>query len=370
MSSNPIKVCHFTSVHKRYDVRILRKQCQSISKSFQIYLVVADGLGNEEVNGVKIIDVGKAEAGRFKRFLKTSKRVSEKALSINADIYHFHDPELLFYSKRFLKMEKKLIYDAHEDVPRQILSKYWIPGLIRKLVSYAFEKFENYKSSKMSYIVTATPFIRDRFIKLNKNTIDINNFPLTDVIINDSEIDFKENAVCYIGGITKIRGVEELVKSLEFVQVKLKLAGEISPAAFEERLKALKSWDKVDFLGFVGRDDIRSILKSSKIGIVTLHPIENYIDALPVKMFEYMAAGLPVIASHFPLWQNILESNNCGICVNPESPEEIANAIQFLLDNPKQAKQMGINGRNAVQDKYNWNIEEAKLIKMYKSLLS
>ena len=95
--------------------------------------------------------------------------------------------------------------------------------------------------------------------------------------------------------------------------------------------------------------------------MVTLHPIINYIDSLPVKMFEYMAVGLPVIAFNFPLWKSIVEENNCGLCVNPMNPEEIAKAINELLSDNELAQKMGANRRQLVLDKYNWVIEEIKL---------
>ena len=79
-------------------------------------------------------------------------------------------------------------------------------------------------------------------------------------------------------------------------------------------------------------------------------------------------AGLPVICTDFILWQKIIEDYQCGICVQPDNVDEIASAIQFLLDNPDVAKQMGENGRRAVAEKYNWGVEEKKLLKLYADL--
>jgi glycosyltransferase involved in cell wall biosynthesis len=90
--------------------------------------------------------------------------------------------------------------------------------------------------------------------------------------------------------------------------------------------------------------------------------------SLPVKMFEYMAAGIPVIASNFPLWQEIFSTSECGICVNPLDPKAIGEAIQYLMDHPDEAEQMGRNGRKAVEEKYNWVIEEKKLLDLYAGL--
>ena len=125
----------------------------------------------------------------------------------------------------------------------------------------------------------------------------------------------------------------------------------------------------MDALGFVNRKGVRATLARSMAGLVLLHPIINYIDALPRKMFEYMSAGIPVIASNFPLWKEIVEGNQCGLTVNPLSPEKIVRAIEHLITHPEKARRMGKNGQRAVLAKYNWKQENAKLLGLYKKLM-
>jgi glycosyltransferase involved in cell wall biosynthesis len=111
-------------------------------------------------------------------------------------------------------------------------------------------------------------------------------------------------------------------------------------------------------------------MRRSLAGLVLLHPVINYLDALPIKMFEYMSAGLPVIASDFPLWREIIEKNECGLCCDPLKPEKIAEAVQWVLDHPQEARIMGENGRRAVIEKYNWESEGKKLVKLYEDLIA
>ena len=124
----------------------------------------------------------------------------------------------------------------------------------------------------------------------------------------------------------------------------------------------------MDYRGWLDRQGVKTVLNESFAGLVTLHPIVNYLDALPVKMFEYMAAGLPVIASNFALWKQIIEGNQCGLCVDPLNPKAIAEAIDYLVTHPEEAEKMGLNGQRAVQELYNWGNEERKLIQLYESL--
>lgn len=370
--SKAIKVCHMTSAHPADDVRIFHKECVTLAKAgFQVYLVAANAR-EEVVNGVQIVSANVAPSGRFSRMLNTTKAVYEKAIALDADIYHFHDPELLRFALRLKRKGKKVIYDAHEDVPKQIMGKFWINKYIRKSTSKSFEIFENFVVKKLDYVLSATPFIRDRFSEINENSVDINNFPLLIELQEESDWNSKKNEICYIGGISQIRGIEELVHAMDYLEgVKLNIAGKFSQASFEQRLKSTSAWkDKVIEFGFVSRKETAQIMANSKIGIVTFLPLPNHVDAQPNKMFEYMSAGIPVIGSRFPLWEEILIKNDCGICVDPENSFEIAEAIKFLLSNPEKSRQMGKNGRKNILEKYNWEAEGKKLVAIYENLVA
>ncbi len=365
-----MKITHLTSVHPRYDTRIFLKECSSLAKidNYDISLIVADNKGDEFKNGVSIYDVGKLP-GRVNRMFKTTKNVLQKAVELNSDVYHLHDPELIPVGLKLKKLGKKVIFDAHEDVPKQLLGKPYLNKFLLNILSKLFAKYEKFTCSKFDCIVTATPHIRDKFLQFNPNVIDIKNFPILDELNNDIEWIKRKNKVCYIGGIAGNRGIKEIVKAMQYLDgVKLDLAGNFSEKNVEIEVKSYDGWQKTNELGFVSRNDISGILSTSKVGLVTLHPLISYQEALPIKMFEYMVAGIPVVSSNFLLWKEIVEGNNCGICVNPLDPKEIAKAINHIIDNPIEAEQMGKNGKKAVLEKYNWDIEEQKLYKLYKEL--
>jgi len=366
-----IKVAHLSTAHGRRDIRIYLKECRSIAsnESYDVHYFVADGLGDEFIGGIIIHDIGKS-GGRFKRMLLRPWKMLGAARNIKAQIYHLHDPELLLIALFLQIGGGVVIYDSHEDTPRSLLSREWIPAWIRPSLSKIFERFEDFVVNRISGVIGATPSIEKRFHKINQDSEVINNYPLVDEIGKELvRLNYSRN-VCYFGAISKIRGIEEMVRSLEHVNAKLILAGVFEDAQLENKVRSFAGWSKVDFRGLVSRSDTQKIMAESTVGLVLYHPEPNHIDAQPNKMFEYLAAGMPVIASNFLAWTEFIEGNNFGVCVDPLNHVEIARVINELISNPNRLSSISSNGRIAIQEKYNWNIEEKKLLIFYSRLLN
>ena len=367
------KVAHLTSAHPRYDTRIFIKMCSSLARNqYEVSLVVADGKGYEIKNKVNIYDIGANKGGRLSRMTKTVDRVFAKAKALDADVYHMHDPELMPIGRKLKALGKIVIFDAHEDLPKQLMGKNYLHPFVRRSLSLLFTYVERFFCPQFDAIVTATPVIREKFLKMNKHTLDINNYPILGELGDvQEEVDWsgKFPEICYVGALAEIRGGREIVESLgQLDGVRLNFAGAFSDAEFEAQIKGSKGWQQVIDHGYLNREQIRWLMQRSVAGVVTFHDLPNHVEAQPNKMFEYMSAGLPVIASHFPLWRSLVQDNNCGICLDPLDVDAIAAAIKKLVDEPETAKQMGENGKKAVFTKYNWQLEEQKLLRLYSQL--
>jgi glycosyltransferase involved in cell wall biosynthesis len=218
-------------------------------------------------------------------------------------------------------------------------------------------------------IVAATPTIAGRWPR--SKTVTVQNFPFREELADEGGLPYDRRPyhAVYLGGIEAVRGIREMVEALEHLPdnlaVKLVLAGRFSPPELEAEIRQLPGWRRVEFIGWASREQIAKILASARLGLVTLHPVPNYVKAYPTKLFEYMSAGIPVVASDFPLCREIVDGTGCGLLVNPLDPKAIAQAIRYLLENPTEARAMGQRGRQAVVEKYNWETESQRLLEFY-----
>lgn len=364
-----MRIVHFTSVHPRYDIRIFVKQCVTLAAAgHDVTLVVADGEGHEIDRAVRFYDIGLRGRSRLRRMTYTVSRLYKTVAALRPDIAHFHDPELIPVALGLKQKGIKVIYDVHEDVPLQILAKHWIPPWLRPFLSRCVATLEHYAARRFDAIVVATPTIRQRFSRLNSRVIDVCNYPILEEWEQTVDWADRRNEVCYIGSIARIRGIQQIITALLSTRVRLNLAGPWSEPDLRPLLTQQPGWSRVNEQGVVDRAGIVKILARSKIGLVTLLPSPNYVESLPIKLFEYMAAGVPVIASDFPLWRTIVETAGCGLLVDPADPSAIAAAIEQLLDDEDRAASMGHAGQRAVRQNYSWARQADKLLQLYHGL--
>lgn len=369
-----IKVCHVSSAHPSHDPRILEKECVSLAKrdGYEVYFVVRGE--SEKYKGVNLVGLEPPKGGRLQRLFGFSKKVFQKAVEVDADIYHLHDPELLFYVKKFKKLGKKVIFDSHENYYEQIKDKEYIPKFIRNIIASMYKKYETRICHMLDGAVFPCPFEGKHIFEGRVKNIEyINNVPLIEEAeeIREEASKDKEPSVCVVGSITQARGVDYLIDACYKANIKLIMAGAFESAEYEEYLRSKESFSIVDYRGVCNRKEVVEIYKETFIGTSTILPRGQYpkLMNLPTKVYEYMMCEMPFIISDFEYCRMVVDKYHCGICVNTESVDEIADAIKYLTEHKEEAVQMGKNGRKAVLEKFNWDIEKENLYRLYDNVL-
>lgn len=359
------KVCHVSSAHRSHDIRIFVKECRSLAAAgHEVYFVVHGE--SEEVDGVRIVGLGDPPASRRERMTAGARGAFEEAAALRADVYHLHDPELLPYVGRLKKLGAKVVFDSHEDVAGQIMEKDWIPVPLRRLVSRVYRLYEGRATRAVDAVVAATPHIADQFQGRARSVVAVNNYPmLDDIAFQERPFRERPRAVCYTGGVNDIRGGRIMLEAMKDVDGTLVIAGPC-----ETSLSAAPASSSVEYLGVLPHERVNDVYAGSRAGVILYQPAENHCESQPNKLFEYMAAGLPVIASDFPLWREVVEGSGCGICVAPSDAEAAGEAAAFLINDPERAQRMGACGRRAVEERYNWAIEKEQLFSLYKELIN
>lgn len=372
MNLSGLSVCHVTVLHNRYDGRIFRKECNSLVKAgVDVTLIVNDELTDEVINNIKIVSLREKKNGLLKRILFLHKKVVSLVIQSGAKICHLHDPELLLLATTLKRNGIKVIFDSHEFYTIQIMYKEYLPRWCSTFVSIAYDRYQRYVFDKIdAVILPCTLRGSNPFEKCKAQTVVVSNYPLLEeqehVVVKEK----LENTICYAGGITKLRGIENMVEGAYKSNAKLLLAGAYDDNVLKKEIENKEAYQCVEYLGYLQRKDVYELYASSRAGLALLQNTAQYseIDTLPTKVFEYMQMGLPVILSKTNYSERCLKEYKFGIAVNPDDLEEIAEAIQMVLDSEELQKEMEQYGKKAIAEKFNWSVEEKKLIELYQEL--
>lgn len=372
ISVNTSKVVHLTTGHPASDIRIFYKQCSTLRLTGYKVILVAPHKKDEIVNGVfiKAIPVPK---NLFTRLLYTTWKVFIAGLKENAYIYHLHDPELLLYGQLLRVIGKQVIYDMHENMPKTILTKQSVYPCLRGLLSKTYKYLERLLLTKLRVIFAEKSYYKD--YAWVKSHTTILNMPKIDSLVTIKKNKYSEPTIGYIGSVTAQRGSDTTLSILHALKnkgkaVKWQCVGQLTVdhKNYLTNLAEKYKLQGIYFHGYRSPEDGWEIIAGCHIGIALLKPIPNYLESYPTKIFEYMALGLPVITSDFPLYKEIVENSGCGFCINPDDYEAAANIIDWLITNPQKCKEIGERGYKAVIERYNWDAESKKLLKFYREI--
>ncbi len=340
---------------------------------YDVYLV-AQGETYEK-NGVHIVGFGPKRSSRLQRMLFTTRLAYQKALAVDADIYHLHDPELLPYGMKLKHRGKKVIFDSHEKYTEQIRCKGYLPNWCRSLIAACYGAYERFVLKRIDGLVFPSPLRgKNPFEGQCRNFTFLSNVPRMEELYHqyNAHTQKYERSLVHVGVLSYTRGITHLVQAAAQSECTVYLAGAFSPASYQTEVETLPEFSHAEYLGKLDRPAVADLLQKCQIGIATLLNVGQYnqFNCLATKVYEYMSLGLPVILTRSSYNETVVEQYQFGICVDPENIEEISNAIRYLFDHPDEARRMGENGRRAIREEFNWSIEEQKLFSLYKTILT
>ncbi len=316
--------------------------------------------------------VGAAQIRQLPRFWRAC---LFRLKQLDPDLVHCHDfdtlPAGLWWG---LRRRRPVIYDAHEYYADLVRPR--LKGLSGALLYQAIRLAETAGARLAAGVVTVDETLGARYRRLNRRVVIVGHYPSRGFFSEPAQVFAgPELRLLYTGRLSADRGLLvyiDLLRSLRAagIPARLSLAGVFTPAEEELRFRAaargLEAW--IEVLGWLPYERIPAALCSADIGLALLQPEPRYVAALPVKLFEYMAAGLPVLASDFPPIRHVVESADCGMCVDPTQVNAAFSVIQRWWQNPSYARQLGEHARQAVLDGYNWESLIERLDTLYRAV--
>jgi glycosyltransferase involved in cell wall biosynthesis len=366
-----LKVAHLTSVHHAFDVRIFRKQCTTLSRAGNEVVLVAAHPQGGQYDGVTLHALP-LPRGRLERMTRTGFHLFCAALRQRADLYHVHDPELLPWAQLLRMTGRRVVFDMHENVPLALLTKAWIPAPLRRPVHLGYRAVERVLLGGLPVVFAESSY--GKHYAWVREHVCVLNMPLASELTGIQEPKHARPSVGYLGTVTAQRGSAQTLEALGLLRARgLDVHFDcLGPAdaghAAALRARATELGLSLHLPGRVSCAEGWRQMARCHVGLAVLEAIPNYVESYPTKLFEYMALGLPVVATDAPLYRSVVERFDCGRCVDPQRPEQLADALAWLLGHPEEAAAMGARGRRAVLEHFSWEREFAKLHAFYEQL--
>lgn len=371
------RVLHVSSAHSLLDNRIVEKECRSLAEAgFQVACVGlprGEGAGSRALpDGLELVELPRP-AGRLARAFSGGRRCLAIALARQPDIVHFHDPELVPWMLVLAARGRRVVFDVHEDYTTAVDRSGWIPRPLKPAFAAAWRLVEAVCRRAFTIVIAERYYAR-RF----PDATPVLNYPRTDqfaALLDGARPPPPAHPrLLYTGDVTLARGAGLCAQlAAAMPEAEVRLVGRTDPALARELERIAGPAGRLTIDGIGAWLPFARIVEAYRepwtAGLAVMPDSPHYRDKELTKFFEYMAAGLPVIASDFPVWRELFASTGAGICVDPADPQAIVEAVRALHADPERARTMGEAGRRAVRERFNWDGEARRLVDLYDRLL-
>jgi len=361
-------VCHVSSAHRWTDNRVHLREAATTATRHRTLLVAVDDPTTVPASGVDLVLLPRRP--RLPRMLWGSTSAVALAVRSGARVVHLHDHELAWSVPLLRALGRRVVFDAHEDLPEQVLSKTYLPVALRRAVA-AVSRVVVALASTSDHVVAATSVVARRFPAAKTSVV--HNYPrLRAEETAAVRVTARPLRAVYLGVVSEHRGSRVMAAAALHDDFpagwRIDVVGNHRPEAERGVFADAERAGTVAVHGLVSPETARDMLLSARVGVVVLQATPAYRQALATKMFEYLAAGMPVVASDFPLWRELLAPHDCALFVDPERPEELARALRRYADDAELLERHARNARRAAVEVFDWAREEPVLLGVYERL--
>ncbi|GAB3944183.1 glycosyltransferase family 4 protein [Spirosoma harenae] len=370
---NRIRILHVSTAHQPQDPRIVFKQCPALAEHYEVFCVLphADPAIAPNIHFIRLPYFRRV----IWRTFITCPFILFRCLHLRPKLVHVYVPEFLPFAYVFRFFGAAIVYEVQENLHKKMHLKQVNKGILLKKIFYWFDQL----ARRNFYLIFTEHGYLTTYTSLAKPYEVIYNYPLVSFIEpfrQTYQPSVERPSFFYIGWLSFERAFDTLIEALaqlksDYPEFSMHLFGRRTFT--DEDLQKLPQFDQVKtnlrFYGYADQRKAFSYTAKATAGLALLKPVGDYPESYTTKLFEYMALGLPVITSNFPLCQQIVDKHNCGICVSPDDPIQIAQALTYLIEHPDQARSMGERGYTAIQQNYNWTSEASKLLNFYERIL-
>ena len=370
-----MRICMLTTTHSPYDGRIFEKEAKSLAKEHDVTIIAPSGTGGVgEDGGVRVVTVRRPASNLLHPVMLW--RAFQVCLSRKCDVIHCHEPDALLIALLLKAVSgRKVVYDIHEHWPSEIPFDLGLPnatvftGFLESVISPLELGLARFADAK----IAVSESVARRFRGNGTEPVIISNYSVAGSAPPASMARDSHGVIYMAGNMQLFHGIRECIQAIsrvkaKFPDVSLTLVGNVREdigtiaAAMDPR-------PEITMTGYLPYREMYEALRKGSIGLLIFQP--DYYNAyigLPNKLFDYMLCGLPVVASDFPEIRKVVDDAGCGVLVDPTDPDEIAEAIVYLIEHPEEARKRGENGQRAVLERYNWGEMEGRLLGIYQAI--
>jgi len=371
-----LRVCMLAPSHPAWDPRVVQREARSLARTgYRVSVVAMHDESRPFPPELELLPLPSRELNRWKRALYLW-RVYRMALRWRADIYHAHEVESLVAGV-LLKWRTgaKLVFDAHECF--QFTAARFLSGWKARLVTRITACFLRFLARRADHVIVVS-FTNERFYREECGCARV------DIIYNSPPLEtfpFEHKppeaawTLTHDGFLGGSRGQRQILRALAIVRKELRVrflvVGELQDADREEfdRLAAeLGLHDIVEVTGWIPFERVGPALNRGSIGLIAMQPTPNNYKSLSNKLFNYMATGQAVIGPSGSDTEEVIHRATCGLAADMTKSESLADAILSLLRHPHRTRELGLNGRRAVEAEFGWHRMEERLAAIYKAV--